>query len=87
MSSLSRRACFKCGNIGHYAEVCSSSERLCYNCPHYPYQTTAHMLTQNRQAARPRVQRMPASPHHREYVTALSKPPCWARNAPGGIVD
>ncbi|KAL6152691.1 gig suppressor [Exserohilum turcicum] len=32
MSSLSRRACFKCGNVGHYAEVCSSSERLCYNC-------------------------------------------------------
>ncbi|EGD89792.2 hypothetical protein H112_02266 [Trichophyton rubrum D6] len=29
---LSRRACYKCGNIGHYAEVCSSSERLCYNC-------------------------------------------------------
>jgi len=32
MSSLSRRACYKCGNVGHYAEVCSSSERLCYNC-------------------------------------------------------
>ena len=31
MSSLSRRACYKCGNVGHYAEVCSSSERLCYN--------------------------------------------------------
>lgn len=30
--SLSRRACYKCGNVGHYAEVCSSSERLCYNC-------------------------------------------------------
>lgn len=28
MSSLSRRACYKCGNVGHYAEVCSSSERL-----------------------------------------------------------
>jgi len=36
MSSLSRRACYKCGNVGHYAEVCSSAERLCYNCkvPH-----------------------------------------------------
>ncbi|KAJ5481035.1 hypothetical protein N7539_006929 [Penicillium diatomitis] len=32
---LSRRACYKCGNIGHYAEVCSSSERLCYNCTSY----------------------------------------------------
>ena len=34
MSSLSRRACYKCGNVGHYAEVCSSAERLCYNCEH-----------------------------------------------------
>jgi cellular nucleic acid-binding protein len=32
MSNLSRRACYKCGNVGHYAEVCSSAERLCYNC-------------------------------------------------------
>lgn len=32
MSSLARRACYKCGNVGHYAEVCSSTERLCYNC-------------------------------------------------------
>jgi len=32
MSSLSRRACYKCGNVGHYAEVCASAERLCYNC-------------------------------------------------------
>ncbi|RMZ75205.1 hypothetical protein DV738_g5600, partial [Chaetothyriales sp. CBS 135597] len=32
MSSLSRRACYKCGNVGHYAEVCTSAERLCYNC-------------------------------------------------------
>lgn len=51
MSSLSRRACYKCGVVGHYAgdfshpcigtisfhtnrvlEVCSSPERLCYNC-------------------------------------------------------
>ena len=32
MSSVARRACYKCGNVGHYAEVCTSSERLCYNC-------------------------------------------------------
>jgi hypothetical protein len=87
MSSLSRRACFKCGNIGHYAEVCSSSERLCYNCPHCPNQPAAHMLTKSRQAARPRVQRMPASPHHRKYVTCISKPLSWARNAPEGTTD
>ncbi|KAG9245180.1 hypothetical protein BJ878DRAFT_32613 [Calycina marina] len=35
MSSLSRRACYKCGNVGHYAEVCSSAERLCYNCTYF----------------------------------------------------
>ncbi|KAL4875490.1 hypothetical protein BJY04DRAFT_162831 [Aspergillus karnatakaensis] len=27
-----RRACYKCGNLGHFADVCTSSERLCYNC-------------------------------------------------------
>lgn len=32
MIPQSRRACYKCGNVGHYAEVCSSNERLCYNC-------------------------------------------------------
>lgn len=37
--SLSRRACYKCGNVGHYAEVCSSSERLCYNCTPTPEST------------------------------------------------
>ena len=41
MSSLSRRACYKCGNVGHYAEVCSSSERLCYNCKQ-PGESDAH---------------------------------------------
>jgi hypothetical protein len=40
MSSLSRRACYKCGNVGHYAEVCSSAERLCYNCKFMPTQST-----------------------------------------------
>lgn len=24
--------CSRCGSIGHYAEACSSAERLCYNC-------------------------------------------------------
>ncbi|KAK0615212.1 hypothetical protein B0T17DRAFT_380812 [Bombardia bombarda] len=32
MSSLSRRACYKCGELGHHAEACSSPHRLCYNC-------------------------------------------------------
>ncbi|KAJ4379462.1 gig suppressor [Neurospora sp. IMI 360204] len=32
MSSLSRRACYKCGELGHHAEACSSPQRLCYNC-------------------------------------------------------
>jgi hypothetical protein len=32
MSSLSRRACYKCGELGHSAEVCDSSKRRCYNC-------------------------------------------------------
>ena len=52
MSSLSRRACYKCGNVGHYAEVCSSSERLCYNCKQpgmlnqlATFCGTAHVLT------------------------------------------
>ncbi|KAA8633946.1 hypothetical protein SMACR_07647 [Sordaria macrospora] len=31
MSSLSRRACYKCGELGHHAEACSSPHRLCYN--------------------------------------------------------
>ena len=41
MSSLSRRACYKCGNVGHYAEVCSSSERLCYNCKQPGHESSA----------------------------------------------
>jgi hypothetical protein len=27
MSSLSRRACYKCGNVGHYAGMMSSGSR------------------------------------------------------------
>ncbi|KAK9385787.1 hypothetical protein V1515DRAFT_211994 [Lipomyces mesembrius] len=41
MSSLSRRACYKCGNIGHFAEVCSSPERLCYNCKQPGHESNA----------------------------------------------
>ncbi|KAI0722332.1 hypothetical protein C8T65DRAFT_628990 [Cerioporus squamosus] len=29
---FSRKGCFKCGNLGHIAENCSSEQRLCYNC-------------------------------------------------------
>jgi hypothetical protein len=65
MSSLSRRACYKCGNVGHYAEVCSSSERLCYNCK----QPGIHLRIQNLVyhadiLDRPRVEQLPSSSHH-----------------------
>ncbi|OLL24143.1 Zinc finger protein GIS2 [Neolecta irregularis DAH-3] len=30
--SLQGKACYKCGNLGHFAEACESPERLCYNC-------------------------------------------------------
>jgi hypothetical protein len=42
------------GNVGHYAEVCSSAERLCYNCKLF---TLSHitckqlLLTPPRQAS------------------------------------
>ncbi|KAF7332156.1 hypothetical protein MKEN_00096600 [Mycena kentingensis (nom. inval.)] len=26
------RSCYKCGNLGHIAADCASSDRLCYNC-------------------------------------------------------
>ncbi|PSN67251.1 hypothetical protein BS50DRAFT_387079 [Corynespora cassiicola Philippines] len=57
----------------HCTEVCSSSERLCYNCKPEPPRRprTRRILTHCRQAARSRVQRMPSPPHHREYVDLL----------------
>ncbi|KAH9989136.1 hypothetical protein BJV77DRAFT_698764 [Russula vinacea] len=30
--NIPRKGCFKCGNLGHIAENCTSQERLCYNC-------------------------------------------------------
>jgi len=30
--NVSKKGCFKCGNLGHIAENCTSQERLCYNC-------------------------------------------------------
>ncbi|QIW97004.1 hypothetical protein AMS68_002522 [Peltaster fructicola] len=47
MSSLSRRACFKCGDLGHYAQVCTNNERLCYNCkePGHESNTCPHPRT------------------------------------------
>ncbi|KAK9465181.1 zinc knuckle protein, partial [Lipomyces arxii] len=34
-------SCFRCGNIGHFAEVCSSPERLCYNCKQPGHESNA----------------------------------------------
>ena len=68
MSTLTRRACYKCGNVGHYAgepdnlsepflfilnygaEVCSSSERLCYNCESLEVYRNCFRAKQSQQA-------------------------------------
>jgi hypothetical protein len=82
MSSLSRRACFKCGNIGHYAEVCSSSERLCYNCAHLPHNNAIH--ADQAQASSPATSRtdarIPAPPRVRDSIPfSLLRPRCAAQ--------
>lgn len=69
MSSLSRRACYKCGDLGHHAEACSSPHRLCYNCkqPSESYVATPRpkhprLITLR---SRPRIERVPSPAHDR----------------------
>jgi len=50
MSSLSRRACYKCGNVGHYAEVCASAERLCYNCKQPGHESNGCLMPRTSEA-------------------------------------
>lgn len=73
MSSLSRRACFKCGNVGHYAEVCSSSERLCYNCAYTRRTSALRGNTDIYQASSPATSptdaRIPAPPRVRSIAS------------------
>ncbi|KAK7061695.1 dehydrase and lipid transport-domain-containing protein [Favolaschia claudopus] len=38
---FSRKGCFKCGNLGHIAETCSSDQRLCYNCRQPGHESSA----------------------------------------------
>ncbi|GLB33772.1 putative zinc knuckle protein [Lyophyllum shimeji] len=38
---FSRKGCFKCGNLGHIAENCSSDQRLCYNCRQPGHESSA----------------------------------------------
>lgn len=69
MSSLSRRACYKCGNVGHYAEVCSSSERLCYNCKEPGKRcAAARVLVQSLTLRRSRKQQLPLATNHRDQA-------------------
>jgi cellular nucleic acid-binding protein len=75
MSSLSRRACFKCGNVGHYAEVCSSSERLCYNCAYVVYLGTMEdtdLYQASSQATSPMDARILAPPRVRTVEPSIS---------------
>ncbi|KAH7103227.1 hypothetical protein BKA62DRAFT_616656 [Auriculariales sp. MPI-PUGE-AT-0066] len=38
---FSRKGCYKCGNLGHIAENCSSEQRLCYNCRQPGHESSA----------------------------------------------
>ncbi|KAI0787182.1 hypothetical protein BC629DRAFT_1288392 [Irpex lacteus] len=46
---FSRKGCFKCGNLGHIAENCTSEQRLCYNCRQPGHESAA--CTQPRTAS------------------------------------
>lgn len=32
VSTIFKKTCYLCGNLGHYADTCDFKERLCYNC-------------------------------------------------------
>lgn len=53
MSSAHKRACYKCGELGHQADACSSAERLCYNCMSTLLPPDAPLVTDNRIGKQP----------------------------------
>lgn len=32
ISSVFKKTCYKCGNLGHHADNCEHKQKLCYNC-------------------------------------------------------